>query len=134
MYSNRQSPPRRFRKNQLESPPIRIALAQYEDIKSIQEESWSKAYGYAVSNSIKIVTLALKKHILSHVIIASHRVLIAYEGQPMMCYGCNATDHVYQICPKRLEKTKGRRNEQTITWAHVERHGTQKNRQRRDKK
>jgi hypothetical protein len=40
--------------------PIRIALAQYGDIKSIQEESWSKAYRYAVSNSIKIVTMALK--------------------------------------------------------------------------
>jgi hypothetical protein len=33
---------------------------------------------------------------------------------------------VYQICPKRLEKTKGRGNEQIITWAHVARHGTQK--------
>ena len=44
----------------------------------------------------------------------------------MTCYGCNATDHVFQICPKRLETTKGRRNEQTITWAHVARHGTQK--------
>jgi hypothetical protein len=40
--------------------PIRIALAQYGDIKSIQEKSWLKAYRYAVSNGIKIVTLALK--------------------------------------------------------------------------
>jgi hypothetical protein len=44
----------------------------------------------------------------------------------MTSYGCNATDHVYQICPKRLETTKKRRNEQTITWAHVARHGTHK--------
>jgi hypothetical protein len=106
--------------------PIRIALAKYGDIKSIQEKSWSKAYGYAVSNGIKIVTVALKKHISSHATITSHRVLIAYEGQPMTCYGCNATDHVYQICPKRLETTKGCRNEQKITCAHVARHGTQK--------
>jgi hypothetical protein len=41
--------------------PIRMALAQYGDIKSIQEELWSKAYRYAVSNGIKIVTLALIK-------------------------------------------------------------------------
>jgi hypothetical protein len=40
--------------------PIRIALAQYGDIKSIQQESWSKAYRYAVSNGSKIVTVALK--------------------------------------------------------------------------
>jgi hypothetical protein len=106
--------------------PIIIALAQYEDIKSIQNESWSKAYCYAVSKGIKILTIALKEHIPSHATIACYRVLIAYEGQPMACYGCNATDHVYQICPKRLETTKGRRNEQTNTWAHVARHDTQK--------
>jgi len=70
--------------------------------------------------------MALKIHIPSHATIASHRVLLSYEGQPMTCYGCNATDHVYQICPKRLETAKGRRDEQTITWAHVARHGTQK--------
>jgi hypothetical protein len=40
--------------------PIRIAFAQYGNIKAIQEESWSKAYRYAVSNGIKIVTMALK--------------------------------------------------------------------------
>jgi hypothetical protein len=51
----------------------------------------------------------------------------------MTCYGCNATDHVYQICPKRLEKTKKRRNEQTITWRHVARHGTQKTDNRKTK-
>jgi hypothetical protein len=106
--------------------PSTIAFAQYGDIKAIQEESWSKAYRYAVSNGIKIVTVALKKHVPSHATIASHRALIAYEGQPMTCYGCNATDRVYQICPKRLETTKGRKNKQTITWAHVARHCTQK--------
>ena len=45
---------------------IRIALAQYGDIKSIQEKSWSKAYRYAVSNGIKIVTMALKTHSSTH--------------------------------------------------------------------
>jgi len=106
--------------------PIRTALAQYGDIKTIQEELWSKAYRYAVSNGIKIITMALKKPIPSHATIASHRMLISYEGQPITCYGCNATDYVYQICPKRLETGKGRRNEQINTWAHVARHGTQK--------
>jgi hypothetical protein len=40
--------------------PLRTALAQYGDIKSIQEETWSKAYRYTVSNGIKIITMALK--------------------------------------------------------------------------
>ena len=70
--------------------------------------------------------MALRKHILSHAIIASHRVLISSEGQPITSYGCNATGHVYQVCPKRLEKGTGQRNEHTITWAHVTAHGTQR--------
>jgi hypothetical protein len=74
--------------------PISIVVAQYGDIKSIQGELWSKVYRYAVSNGSKIVTMALK-HISSNATIASHRVLIAYEGQPMTCYGCNATELVY---------------------------------------
>jgi hypothetical protein len=40
--------------------PIRMALAKYGGIKSIQEESWSEVYRYAVSNDIKIVTVAIK--------------------------------------------------------------------------
>jgi hypothetical protein len=42
----------------------------------------------------------------------------------MTCYGCNATDHVFQICPKGLD-SQGTQ-ERTITWTHVARHGTQK--------
>jgi hypothetical protein len=38
----------------------KMAPAQYGEIKSIQEESWSKAYRYVVSNGIKIVIVALK--------------------------------------------------------------------------
>jgi hypothetical protein len=70
--------------------------------------------------------MALRKHIPSHAIIASYRVLISYEGQPITCYGCNATGHVYQVCPKRLEIGTGQGNEHTTTWAHVIAHGTQR--------
>jgi hypothetical protein len=44
----------------------------------------------------------------------------------MTCKGSNATDHVYQICPKRLETTKGRGKEQTITWEKKKKHDTPK--------
>jgi hypothetical protein len=66
--------------------------------------------------------MALKKHLTFHIIIANNRVLISYEGQPVTCYGCNAIDHVYQICPKRLEANRGYRSKQAITWAHVAKH------------
>jgi len=100
---------------------IRTALAQYGKIRSIQEETWCNAYRYPVANGIKI-SIALKKHIPSYTIIASNRVLISYEGQPLTCYNCNATDHVFQSCPKRLEKARGRKNEQAATWSQVPKH------------
>ena len=61
---------------------IRTALAQYGEIRSIQEETCSNAYRYPAANGIKIISIALKKHIPSYTIIASNRVLISYEGQP----------------------------------------------------
>jgi len=35
---------------------------------------------------------------VSDITIAGHRVLVSYEGQPMTCYGCNGTRHLYQAC------------------------------------
>jgi hypothetical protein len=103
---------------------IRSALIQYGEIQGIQEETWARTYRYPVLNGIKIITMILKKHIPSNVVIASNRVLISYDGQPITCYGCNATDHVYQMCPKRTESKKGNKNEQTSTWAQVARVGS----------
>ena len=40
----------------------------------------------------------------------------------MTCYNCKATDHVFQSCPKRLEKARGRKNEQAATWSQVAKH------------
>jgi hypothetical protein len=101
---------------------IRAALGQYGEIRSIQEETWSNAYRYPAANGIKLISIALKKHIPSYTIIASNRVLISYEGQPLTCYNCNTTDHVFQSCPKRLEKARGRKNEQAATWSQVAKH------------
>jgi hypothetical protein len=63
-------------------------LSQYGEVKTIQEEMWSRAYRYAVANGIKIVVIALKKHTPSHMTIAGNRVITSYEGQPLTCYGC----------------------------------------------
>ena len=40
----------------------------------------------------------------------------------MTCYNYNATDHVFPSCPKRLEKARGRKNEQAATWSQVAKH------------
>jgi hypothetical protein len=92
---------------------------QYEEIQGRQEETWARKYRYTVFNGINIITMTIKNHIYSHTVIASNRVLITYEGQPITCYGCNATDHVYQMCPKRMESNKENKNKQTSTWAQV---------------
>jgi hypothetical protein len=89
---------------------IRTTLAQFGDIKTIQEETWSRAYPYAVSNGVKLMTIALQKHIPSHVMITGHGVLISHEKQPITFYGCNATRHMYQVCPLRQEKGNVPRN------------------------
>jgi hypothetical protein len=103
---------------------IKSALMQYGEIQGIQEETWARTYRYPVLNGIKIITMILKKHIPSHIVTANNRVLITCEAQPIICYGCNATDHVYQMCPKRTESKKGSENEQTSTWAQVARVGS----------
>ena len=78
---------------------IRAAPAQYGEIETIQDETWSKAYRYPVVNGIKVIIINLTKHLPSHMTIAANRVLISYDGQPLTCYGCGETGHMYQVCP-----------------------------------
>ena len=59
---------------------VRYAFSNYGEIQEIQEERWSKAYRYSVSNGIRIVVIALTKHIPSPMTIAGNRVLVSYEG------------------------------------------------------
>jgi len=97
---------------------LRVALGKYGEVRGIQEENWSRAYRYPVANGIRLAMLTLVQHILPHIIVAGHRTLISYEGQPTTCYGWNDTGHLYQVCPHR---TRAKEPEKTITtsWAHV---------------
>jgi len=79
--------------NQNSKPPpeisdiiLRGALSKLGHIKNITEELWSRAYGYPVSNGIRIVSLGLKQHIAPHLSVAENRVLVSYEAQPSTCY------------------------------------------------
>jgi len=78
-----------------------MALPHYGDFQSIQDETWAKHYRYTVSNGVRIVTMKLKKHINSYITIARYRALTSYEGQPQTCYGCDDTEQIYHVCPKR---------------------------------
>jgi hypothetical protein len=80
---------------------IRNALSQYGDVQSIQDERWAKHYRYTVSNGVRIVMMALKKHIPSHITVAGYRAHTSYDDQPQTCYGCGDTEHMHHVCPKR---------------------------------
>ena len=80
---------------------LRDIMSKYGEVKDITEEQWSEKYRYSVSNWIRIVELQLKQHIPPHMLIVEQRVLITYEGQPIICYGCNETGHQYGDFPHR---------------------------------
>jgi hypothetical protein len=79
---------------------LRDILTTYGDVKSITEEQWTKSYRYKVSNGIRIIEMAIRKHLPSNMHIANNRVLVSYEGQPATCYGCGGVGYQYQGCPQ----------------------------------
>ena len=59
----------------------------------------------------------LKTQIPSNLMIAGQRVLISYEGQPLTCYGCGQSNHLYSACPNRRQQGGRGRNTNDRTWA-----------------
>jgi hypothetical protein len=89
---------------------IRRVLSSYGKVQGMEAETWSRAYRYTVGNGTRIASITLTKHIPSHITMAGNRVLVSYEGQPMTCYGCNGTGHLYKACPmRRLNRPHTRR-------------------------
>ena len=73
-----------------------------------------------------IAVVILTQHILSHTVVAGHRTLISYKGQPKTCYCCNETEHLYQGCPRR-RRTRETENANSIKlWEDVEARGSRK--------
>jgi predicted AlkP superfamily pyrophosphatase or phosphodiesterase len=89
---------------ELPNEVIRTHLSKYGTIQHIMDETWSHTYRYCVGNGIRIVTMDLTTHVPSHLRIEGYRALISYNGQPVTCYICNATDHMAQDCHKRKPK------------------------------
>jgi len=77
-----------------------MGLNRYGRVKEAMEENWSRAYRYPVANGIRIAVVSLSQHIPFHVIIAGHRTLISYEGQPTTHYGYNRTGHLQELDTK----------------------------------
>jgi len=71
-------------------------LFRYGEVKDIQAETLSRLYRYPVVNGIRLTMVTLPKHIPSHISAAGNRVLVSYDVQPMTCYGCDDTGHLYQ--------------------------------------
>ena len=98
---------------------IRMALRQFGEIREIHNDTWSNKYRYPVSNGIRITSMNLVQHIPSHLMVAGHRTLITYEGQPTTCFGCNEIGHLYQMCPHRKHTGAMDARASRKSWAEV---------------
>jgi len=56
---------------------------------------------------------------LMNLIVAGHRTLISYEGQPTTCFGCNEIGHLYQVCPHRRRTGAVDARATRKSWAEV---------------
>ena len=97
---------------------MRNGLVKYGEVKEITHEIWSTAYRYPVANGVRVAQIMLKTHIPSNLMIAGQRVLI-YEGQPLTCYGCGQTNHLYSACPNRRQQGGRGRNTNDRSWADI---------------
>ena len=98
---------------------LRATLAPFGKIVDIQNERWSKAYRYAVDNSVRQVTMVLSRHTPSHLTVARQRVLLSYEGQPATCYDCGEPGHMCQGCPARHKLGSARTIATAATYAAI---------------
>jgi hypothetical protein len=69
---------------------LRVAMGRYGEVRDIQEENWSRAYRYPVTNGIRIAMLNLVQHIPSHIVVAGHR-------QPTTRYNNNNNNNKVQL-------------------------------------
>jgi hypothetical protein len=98
---------------------VRNALAKYGEVRDITHENWANTYRYPVANGIRAVQMTQKTHIPSNIVIAGHRVLISYDGQPLTCCGCGAVDHLYLVCPNRRKQKETGMTTSNRTWADI---------------
>ena len=96
---------------------IKHTLAQYGDIKHINDETWSQHYRFKVKSGVRTAHMSLRKHIPSYLRIEGHRALISYEGQPSTCFRCGGHDHQNSDCPRKLTTRTNQTHNTENTWA-----------------
>jgi hypothetical protein len=94
-------------------------MSMFGDVREVLAETWYMVYRYPVVNTIRIVVITLRTHVPSNIMVAGHKALIRYEGQPATCYGCDETGHVYQDCPRRWRGKEVEGADSPPTWAEV---------------
>jgi hypothetical protein len=96
---------------------VRVIMEQCGEIRSVTEELWPRTYRLRIPNGIRVVEMAMRKHIPSSVLILGQRVLVSYEGQPVTCFGCHEAGHLLRQCPYRRPRSAGVSVERAATWA-----------------
>jgi hypothetical protein len=82
------------------------ALAPYGQVLEVKWETWCPTYYYEGPSGLRFVTMTLKKHVPSQLMVHGDRVLISYEGQPQTCYGCGESFHLLPTCPSRRSQAR----------------------------
>jgi hypothetical protein len=90
---------------QLSTRTIHQALGKYGEVRDVVAEIWNNTYRFTVDSGVHIATVTLTTHILSHIYINGYRALVSYDSQPVTCYKCNETGHMYMDCPKKKTVT-----------------------------
>jgi hypothetical protein len=98
---------------------IQQALSKYGDVRQIASEMWNQTYRLTVDSGVRFATVTLTTHIPSHIYINGYRALVSYDTQPLTCYKCNETGHMYTDCPKKKSITARRIGDNTASWAGI---------------
>jgi hypothetical protein len=65
-------------------------------------------------------------------VIAGDRVIVSYEGQPVLCYTCGGTGHMRQTCPHRRSDKQASPPAPNNSWAKVAATGKPTHKKRAD--
>jgi hypothetical protein len=67
---------------------IWIMMSRFGDVREVLAQTWSMVYRYPVSNGVRVAVM-IRTHVPSNIVVAGHKKLVSYEGQPATCYGCD---------------------------------------------
>ena len=87
-----------------------------------------------MDSGIRIAMIILTKHIPLHISMADNRVLVSHDIQPMTCYGCTDTGHLYQACSLRRRVQEAAPTSFPTSWADMAARGRERQRRLEDER